>query len=50
MDYKTFTDVLHAIRLVEADGEGHNLPDRDKFPLLHKVLDGVRAEIEKGII
>jgi hypothetical protein len=29
-------------KLVEADGEGHNLGDAADFPLLHRVLAGIR--------
>jgi hypothetical protein len=34
-----------ALQVVEADGEGHNLSDRDSFPLLHRVLDGIREQL-----
>jgi hypothetical protein len=37
----------HLLKSVEADGEGHGLQDREKFPLLHRVLDGIKAE-ERG--
>lgn len=29
---------------LEADGSGHGLDNRDTFPLLYRVLDGLRAE------
>lgn len=32
------------LEVVEADGDGHGLSDREAFPLLHRVLDGVRAQ------
>lgn len=38
----------HLIAVYEADGDGHGLPDRAKFPLFHRVLDGVRAEINSN--
>lgn len=31
------------LEAVEADGEGHDLHVREAFPLLHRVLDGIRA-------
>lgn len=31
---------------VEADGGEHDLQNRDSFPLLNRVLDGIRGEIE----
>ncbi len=30
--------------LLEGDGDGHDLADRGQFPLLHRVLDGIRAQ------
>jgi hypothetical protein len=29
---------------VEADGDEHGLQDREGFPLLHRVLDGIRKQ------
>lgn len=31
---------------VEADGSGHGLDNRGQYPLLHKVLDGIRHQQE----
>jgi len=31
------------VKAVEADGDGHDLGDAAKFPLLHRVLAGIRA-------
>jgi hypothetical protein len=31
--------------VVEADGDGHGLGDRGQYPLLHRVLDGIRAQV-----
>lgn len=33
----------------ETDGDGHNLTSRDSFPLLHRVLDGIRAQLQEGL-
>ena len=30
------------VQVVEVDGDGHNLQDRDQYPLLHRVLDGIK--------
>jgi hypothetical protein len=38
------------LSVYEADREGHGLPDRAQFPLLHKVLDGLREEIASDIL
>lgn len=37
-------DVLVA---VEADGDAHGLKNRDKYPLLNRVLDGIRKQAEE---
>ena len=36
------------IAAVEEDGDGHGLQDREKFPLLWRVIDGIRAELEEA--
>lgn len=38
------------LRLMEGDADEHGLQDRKAFPLLHKVLDGVRCEQELGVL
>jgi hypothetical protein len=35
-------------KVVEADGSGHNLDDVTLFPLLHRVLVGIRQEEAAG--
>jgi hypothetical protein len=34
----------HILENLEGDGDGHNLGSREQFPLLHRVLDGIRAQ------
>lgn len=34
------------LRNLEGDGDGHGLGSREQFPLLHRVLDGIRAQQE----
>lgn len=34
----------HLLELVEADGNGHDLDDPAGFPLLHKILEGIKGE------
>lgn len=34
----------HLLEVLGADGNGHGLDDRESFPLLHRVLDGIRAQ------
>lgn len=31
-------------QVIEADGEGHGLQNRETFPLLHRVLNGIKQE------
>jgi hypothetical protein len=33
----------HILQIVEADGDGHSLQNRDMHPRLGRVLDGIRA-------
>lgn len=33
------------LKAVEADGDGHGLGSAADFPLLHRVLDGIREEV-----
>lgn len=40
----------HILAIYDADGWGHGLPDRAQFPLLHRVLDGLRREIASDIL
>jgi hypothetical protein len=35
------------IMAVALDGDDHCLGERESFPLLHKVLDGLRSDIER---
>lgn len=34
----------HITEVTDGDGEGHGLHDREQFPLLHRVLDGIRTQ------
>ena len=42
VDYTFDKITLEAYEAVLSSGDDHTLPDRSKFPLLHRVLDGIR--------
>lgn len=41
---------MHLLEKIEADGNNHGFDDPGQFPLLHKILEGIREEINLPLL